>query len=113
SMAWYVDISNAATGDDFVLVVKEAVLESGKRRPFSLWFAGDYPASLDGLAKSLSLDMQVVEPEWLARKLRQLSDVVEKRGEFFAHIPGAKGGKQQCYPSTVAYIAALIQHRFV
>lgn len=113
SMAWYCDIDNPATGDDFILVLKESVLDNGQRRPFSVWFSGDYPASLDGLAKSLSLDMRVVEPAWLARKLQQLSDVQERRGDFFAHIPGATDGKKRSYPSTVAYITALIQHRFV
>src|SRR5690606_33895906 len=98
---------------DFVLWLKEADLEDGRRRPFSLWFSGDYPPSLDGLAKSLSLDMQVFETEWIARKLQQLSDVVEKRGEFWAPIPGNPERKSQCYPSSVAYICAVIRHRFM
>lgn len=34
----------------------------------------------------------------------------EARGDFFARIPGSQ--KQQSYPSTVAYLAALILHRF-
>lgn len=112
SMAWYADVVNPATGDDLVLVLKEAVLDGGQRRPFSLWFSGKYPKSLDGLAKSLSLDVRVVEPAWIGRKLRQLADSPEARGEFFAEVPNG-AGKKRMYPSTVAYIAALVLHRFV
>lgn len=112
ALSWYVDVNNQATGDDFVLMLKEATLEDGSRRPFSLFLSGHYPRSLDGLAKSLSLDMRIAEPGWMARKLQQLEDVHEERGEFWAPIPGNADGKQQCYPSTVAYVAALIQHRF-
>lgn len=119
SVCWYADIHNYATGDELVLFLKEAdVVDPGRadgatqRRPFSVWLAGDYPESLDGLAKSLSLDMRVSEPAWLARKLRQLIDVREPRGEFMAPMPGATDGKQKSYPSTVAYIAELITFRF-
>lgn len=110
SIGWYVDVENVQTGDEFVLLLKEAVLENGQRRPFSLWLSGDYPHSLDGLAKSLSLDMRVTDPGWLARKLNQLIDVREERGDFWAWVPGTE--KQQNYPSTVAYVAALVQFRF-
>lgn len=113
ALAPYRDIANPATGDTFLLMLKEADLEDGRHRPYSVWFSGDYPASLDGLAKSLSLDMQVFETEWIARKLQQLSDVSEKHGGFWAPVPGNKEGKQQSYPSTVAYICALIQQRFM
>lgn len=110
-VGWYVDVINQATGDDFVMLLKEADLENGQRRPFSLFLSGNYPRSLDGLSKSLSLDMRVAEPGWLARKLQQLEDVHEELGEFWAPIPGVEG-KSRSYPSTVAYVAALIQHRF-
>lgn len=111
NMAWYFDVNNHNTGDQFHLVLKEADLD-GQTRPFSVWLDGNsVPASLQGLAKSLSLDMRVSEPGWLARKLQQLVDVVEPRGEFFAVIPG-EVQKQRCYPSTVAYIAEVIQFRF-
>jgi len=112
AVCWYVDINNPATGDDFVLMLKEAVLEDSTRRPFSMFLSGHYPRSLDGLAKSLSLDMRVTEPGWLARKLQQLEDVHEELGEMWAPVPGSIEGKQKSYPSTVAYVAALIQHRF-
>jgi len=112
SAGWYCDVENPATGDEFLLTLKESVLENGQCRPFSVWLSGDYPSSLDGLAKSLSLDMRVAEPAWLARKLSQLIDVSEQRGDFWAHVPGATDGKKASYPSTVAYIAAVITHRF-
>lgn len=112
SVGWFCDIENHSTGDEFLVTLKEAVLEDGQKRPFSVWFSGSYPSSLDGLAKSLSLDMRL-DPSWIARKLRQLVDVQERRGDFFAPIPGNAEGKQKSYPSTVAYVAALIQYRFM
>lgn len=111
SIGWYADVENPATGDEFLVTLKEADI-NGRTRPFSIWLSGKYPASLDGLAKSLSLDMRVSEPAWLARKLNQLVAVEEKRGDFWACIPGNEEGKQRSYPSTVAYLAALIQFRF-
>jgi len=110
SMGWYVDVENANTGDEFIVVLKEAEVD-GRTRPFSIWFSGSYPRSLDGLAKSLSLDMRVNEPAWVARKLKQLIDVSEQRGDFWACVPGM-AQKKQCYPSTIAYVAAIVQHRF-
>jgi len=109
TLSWTVDVCNPITGDDFVLVLKEAVLPSGQRRPFSLWLSGSYPKSLDGLCKSLSIDLRVVDIAWGARKLQQLQDCVEPRGEFMAQVPGKD--KSAWYPSTVAYIAELCLHR--
>lgn len=110
TLSWTVDIYNPTTGDDFVLFLKEAQLQDGQRRPFSVWLSGDYPRSLDGLCKALSLDMRVIEPAWVGRKLAQLLDCDEARGDFMAQVPGSE--KRQTYPSTVAYIARLILHRF-
>jgi ribonucleoside-diphosphate reductase alpha chain len=109
TLAWNVAIKNDFTGDDFELFVKEAVLECGQKRPFSVWFAGDYAPALDGLAKCLSFDLRVSEVAWSVLKLRQLLDVAEPRGEFRARVPGSEKTKE--YPSTVAYVAALILHR--
>lgn len=110
TMSWTVDVLNAGTGDDFVLGLKELVMPDGKRRPYSLWLAGEYPRTLDGLCKLLSLDMRVVDLAWIGMKLRKLLNFAEPRGDFMAKIPGSE--KSQNYPSTVAYIARLVIHRF-
>ena len=102
--------ANAATGDDFVLGVKELQLPDGTRRPYSIWLAGDYPKVLDGLCKLLSLDMHVVDVNWIGLKLRKLLNFGELNGSFWAQVPGES--RQQVYPSTVAYIAELILHRY-
>jgi len=102
-------IRNCATGDDFEMFLKEAVLDNGQRRPFSVWFSGEYAPSLDGLAKCLSIDLRVSDIDWGARKLRQLLDVTEPRGDFLAQVPGSD--KSTLYGSTVAYIASLILRR--
>ena len=112
TMAWSVDVHNPHTNDDCVLYLKEAELDDGQRRPFSVWLSGAYPKSLDSICKSLSLDMRVVDPAWVLRKVDQLIDLVEQKAAFRAQIPGGSGGKTAEYPSTVAYIASLIRHRF-
>jgi len=110
TMSWSVDVFNASSGDDFVLILKELVLPSGQRRPYSVWMAGSYPRSLDGLCKLLSLDMRVIDPAWIGMKLRKLLSYAEPLGDFMARVPG--GEKQRNWPSTVAYVAQLMIHRF-
>ena len=110
TMSWSVDVHNRSSGDDFVLILKELVLPSGQRRPYSVWMAGSYPRSLDGLCKLLSLDMRVIDPAWIGMKLRKLLSYAEPLGDFMAKVPGAE--KQRNWPSTVAYVAQLVIHRY-
>ncbi len=110
TMSWTVDISNAGSGDDFVLGLKELVLPDGQRRPYSMWLSGVYPRALDGLCKVLSLDMRVIDPAWIGMKLRKLLNFGEPLGDFMARVPG--GTKMESYPSTVSYVAKLIIHRY-
>lgn len=111
TLSWTVDILNPNTGDDFAMFVKECVLPDGTKRPFSVWLSGAYPLEFNGLTKSLSLDMRVIDPAWIGKKLRGLKDMPEAQGDFFARQPGAE--KQAVQPSTVAYIARLLIHRYV
>jgi len=110
TMSWTVDIENQNTGDDFVLGVKELQLPDGSRRPYSIWLAGEYPKVLDGLCKLISLDMRVVDANWIGLKLKKLLNFGEQNGEFWAQIPGEE--RASLYPSTVAYIATLLLHRY-
>jgi ribonucleoside-diphosphate reductase alpha chain len=110
TMSWTVDVNNPNTGDDFVLGVKELTLPDGSRRPYSIWLAGEYPRVLDGLCKLISLDMRVVDANWVGMKLRKLINFGEQNGDFWAPVPG--GDRSGIYPSTVAYIAALLLHRY-
>ena len=110
TMSWTVDISNAGSGDDFVLGLKELVLPDGQRRPYSMWLSGVYPRALDGLCKVLSLDMRVIDPAWIGMKLRKLLNFGEPLGDFMARVPGSV--KMESYPSTVSYVAKLIIHRY-
>lgn len=109
NLSWYVDVANVNTGDDFIVVVKEANVE-GRKWPFSVWFSGSYPRSWDGLCKSLSLDMQVADPEWIGAKLMSITDHVEARGDFFVEDPLT--GKDMLMPSTLAYVARLLLNRY-
>src|SRR5947207_577331 len=110
TISWTVDVHNARTGDDFVLGLKEIALPDGTTRPYSVWLSGEYPRPLDGLCKMLSLDMRVMDPAWIGMKLRKLLDFPEPLGDFMAFVPGSR--KQQTYPSTVAYLARPIVHRY-
>jgi len=110
TLSWTVDVNNPSTGEDFVLGLKEITLPDGTSRPYSMWLSGNYPRALDGLSKLLSLDMRVLDPAWIGMKLRKLLDYSEPLGDFMAFVPGSR--KQQTFPSTVAYIAQLIIHRY-
>jgi ribonucleoside-diphosphate reductase alpha chain len=110
TMSWTVDVANPNTGDDFVLGVKELTLPDASRRPYSIWLAGEYPRVLDGLCKLISLDMRVVDANWIGMKLRKLLNFGEQNGDFWAPLPGAE--RSALFPSTVSYIAALLLHRY-
>ncbi len=113
TLSWTVDIANPATGDKIILGLKELQMPLGdavQRRPYAMWLAGTYPRALDGLCKALSLDMRVVDVAWIAKKLRELLTYAEPKGDFFAPVPNET--RRRVYPSTVAYIATLVLHRF-
>ena len=110
TMAWCVDVRNHGTGDDFILVVKELVMPNEQRRPFSCWMSGEYPRVFDGLCKVLSYDMRILDPAWVGAKLRSLTDFAEPGGDFMARVPGSE--KSATFPSTVAYVAKLLIHRY-
>ena len=114
TLAWAVDVDNPATGESFTVTLKEVSLptpEGGRvSRPCAIGFSGNYPRALDGLARLLSLDMRVIDPAWIGMKLRKLLNVGEPLGHFMAPVPGER--RQQVWPSTVAYIARLVIHRY-
>lgn len=110
TLSWTVDIANPATGDDFVLFVKELELPDGTRRPYSVWLAGAYPKAFDGLCKLLSFDMRIADTQWIFKKLGKLLSYKEAQGDFWAPVPGQQ--RQACFPSTIAYIAQLLIYRY-
>jgi ribonucleoside-diphosphate reductase alpha chain len=110
TLAWTVDIANPASGEEFVMGLKEMHVPDGGTRPYSMWLSGHYPRALDGLSKLLSLDMRVIDPAWIGMKLRKLLDYSEPLGDFMAFVPGER--RQQNWPSTVAYLARLVIHRY-
>ena len=118
TLAWAVDIENHSTGEDFTLTLKEVLLPgpdgTARTRPCAIGFSGNYPRALDGLARVLSLDMRVIDPAWIGMKLRKLLNYAEPLGHFMAFVPGlaAHERRQQTWPSTVAYMARLIIHRY-
>jgi ribonucleoside-diphosphate reductase alpha chain len=118
TLAWAVDIRNPATDEDFTVTLKEIVLPDGMggtmTLPCAIGFSGNYPRALDGLARLLALDMRVLDPAWIGMKLRKLLSYAEPLGNFMAFVPGLPRGqqRQQTWPSTVAYLARLIIHRY-
>ena len=118
TLAWAVDIDNPASGEAFTVTLKEVTLPGhdgqAVTRPCALALAGNYPRALDGLARLLSLDMRVIDPAWIGMKLRKLLNYAEPLGHFMAFVPGLPAGarRQQTWPSTVAYLARLVIHRY-
>lgn len=117
TLAWAVDVDNPATNEQFTLTLKEVMLPTPDggtvTRPCAMGFSGNYPKALDGLARLLSLDMRVMDPGWIAMKLRKLLNVGEPLGHFMAPVPSLSGERrQQIWPSTVAYVARLVIHRY-
>ncbi len=118
TLAWAVDVDNPATGEAFTLTLKEVTLPGPDgttvTRPCAVGFSGNYPRALDGLARILSLDMRVIDPAWIGMKLRKLLNYAEPLGHFMAFVPGLPNNerRQQTWPSTVAYLARLIIHRY-
>jgi len=114
TLAWAVDVDNPASGERFTLTLKEITLPQhdgpSVTRPCAVGFSGNYPRAFDGLARLLSLDMRVIDPAWIAMKLRKLLNYAEPLGHFMAFVPGER--RQQVWPSTVAYMARLIIHRY-
>jgi ribonucleoside-diphosphate reductase alpha chain len=114
TLAWAVDVDNPASGEHFTVTLKEVTLPDGAggavTRPCALALSGTYPRALDGLARVLSLDMRVIDPAWIGMKLRKLLNYAEPLGHFMAFVPGQR--RQQTWPSTVAYLARLVIHRY-
>lgn len=122
TLAWAVDVNNPASDESFTLTLKEVLLPDiqgvgqGARvaRPCAIGLSGNHPRALDGLARILSLDMRVLDPAWIGMKLRKLLNYAEPLGHFMAFVPGLPPGqqRQQVWPSTVAYLARLVIHRY-
>ncbi len=118
TLAWAVDVDNPASGEHFTVTLKEVTLPGpdgiAVTRPCALALSGNYPRALDGLARLLSLDMRVIDPAWIGMKLRKLLNYAEPLGQFMAFVPGLPPGqrRQRTWPSTVAYLARLVIHRY-
>jgi ribonucleoside-diphosphate reductase alpha chain len=117
TLAWSVDVDNPASDEAFTLTLKEVLIPDAAgstHRPCALGLSGNYPRALDGLARILSLDMRVLDPAWIGMKLRKLLSYAEPLGHFMAFVPGLPRGeqRQQVWPSTVAYLARLVIHRY-
>lgn len=110
TLGWVCDVTNPSTGDDFVLMLKELRMPDGTLRPYSVWGAGKFPRAFEGLFKLLSLDMRIVDPAWIGMKLRKLLSYAEPQGDFLARTPNSE--KMESYPSTEAYVARLLIHRY-
>jgi ribonucleoside-diphosphate reductase alpha chain len=118
TLAWAVDIDNPVARESFTLMLKEVTVPGHDgalvTRPCAMALSGRYPRALDGLVRLLSLDMRVVDPSWIGMKLRKLLNYAEPLGDFMAFEPGLPPGqrRQRQWPSTVAYLARLVIHRY-
>ena len=91
TLSWTVDVVNHNTGDDFVLFLKELVMPDGQRRPYSMWLSGEYPRTLDGLCKALSLDMRVLRSRVDRDEAAQAVEL--RRDQRLVHGPASRLGQ--------------------
>ena len=117
TLAWAVDVDNPATGEAFTVTLKEVhaarpATAALITRPCALGFSGNYPRALDGLARLLSLDMRVIDPAWIGMKLRKLLNSPSRWATSWPSCRCRGERRQQIWPSTVAYVARLIIHRY-
>jgi ribonucleoside-diphosphate reductase alpha chain len=84
NMAWTYMIEH--THGKFALFVGQ-VDQDERRWPFEVWVNGpEQPRGFGAVAKTLSLDMRVIDPAWSGMKLRKLLDYSEPLGDFMAFI---------------------------
>ena len=85
-------------------------MPDGSKRPYAVRGTGRFPAAFHGLFEVLSLDMRIIDPAWIGMKLRKLVKFAEPQADFMARVPASE--KQATFPSTEAYIARLLMHRY-
>ena len=108
--SWEIE-SQKEGGDLGMVTVKEALSDDGTLVPMSVWFSGRFDPEWEGLAKVLSLQMQISDLSLIASTLRRLEGLHDEQAEYgWALQPGSE--KQRYYGSTLAYIAALLRHRY-
>ena len=56
--------------------------------------------------------MRVLDPAWIGMKLRKLLNYAEPLGDFMAFVRAAASAASRLWPSTVAYLARLVIHRY-
>jgi ribonucleoside-diphosphate reductase alpha chain len=99
TLSWTVDVVNPASGEEFVLGLKEITLPDGVTRPYSVWLSGHYPRALDGLTRLLSLDMRVLDPAWIGMKLRKLSTTPSRWATSWPAYPAPASSRTGPRPS--------------
>lgn len=96
---------------DFVVFIKEALLEDGRIFPLSLWLGGlRVPPESEAICKLASLAMRHSDPKWTADFFKLLRTHENRDEEFRAIVPGTQ--RQHAYASTWAYVAELVLYRY-
>jgi ribonucleoside-diphosphate reductase alpha chain len=109
--AFYEDIRNPTTGDDFVVFLKELTDHTGATMPFSAWFGGRrVPAESESILKLLSLAMRHRDPAWTTEILGIVRRHTVIEQEFRG--PAPRCDKQVMYGSTWAAVAEAILARY-
>lgn len=110
-LAFYEDLRNPTTGDDFVVFLKEVVDSANGILPFSAWFGGRrVPAESEAILKLISLAMRHRDPAWTAMILRIVRRHTVIEQEFRGPVP--RSPKQVMYGSTWAAVAEAILVRY-
>ena len=102
---------NPASGDDFVLGLKEITLPDGVTRPYSMWLSGDYPRALDGLSQAPLARHARHGPGVDRHEAAEAARTTPSRSATsWPSCPASAASRTG--PRTVAYVARLIIHRY-
>ena len=111
TLSWTVDILNPGTGDDFAMFVKECVLPDGSKRPFSVWLSGAYPMRVQR-ADEVAQPRHAGDRPGLDRQEAARAEGPARGAGRLLRPPVPGSEKQAVQPSTLAYVARLLIHRY-
>jgi ribonucleoside-diphosphate reductase alpha chain len=110
TMSWSVDVANPQTGDDFVLFLKELVLPNGQRRPVLGMAGWQLPARAGWPVQDAVAGHAGDRPGLDRHEAAQAAELCRAARRLLC--PHSGPGKSQSWPSTVAYMAQLMIHRY-
>ena len=85
-------------------------MPDGQRRPYSVWLSGEYPQGVRRAVQGALARHARDDPAWIAHEAAQAPQL--RREQRRVHGAHARLGQERTYPSTIAYLAQLMIHRY-